>query len=110
MGLRASSECWTAKVDGRAEAMFGLVVESALGGKGTPWMLGSDAIYRHPRAMIRSGEHVLARWLDSTPALSNLVHTGNTRAIRLLRRWGCQIGEGVTLFAGTEFVTFTLSR
>jgi hypothetical protein len=110
IGLRTSVEAWTAKVDGRAEAMFGVVVTSALGGAGTPWMLGSEAVYRHPREMLRFGPLILSRWLDSTPSLSNVISLGNTRALRMLRRWGCQTGGEVIVFAGTEFVTFTLDR
>ena len=60
--------------------------------------------------MIRWGEQVLGRWLDSTPHLSNLVSRSNTPAIRMLRRWGAEIGREVIMFAGTEFVTFTLER
>ena len=108
--LVASSEAWTAKVDGVPEAMFGLVITNALCGTGRPWMLGSEAIYRHPRAMIRGGDAILRRWLDSTPSLSNYVSSGNHRAIRLLRRWGCKIGEEVIMFAGMEFVMFTAER
>ena len=106
--LRASSECWTAKVNGRPEAMFGLVVESALGGKGKPWMLGTDEIYRHPRQMLRGGRFMLNRWLDSIPHLSGAVSMDNARAIRMLRRWGFQIGSEVIASTGVEFVTFTL--
>ena len=110
LAMMQSSECWTARVDGRPEAMFGIAVTSALGGLGKPWMLGTDAIYRYPRDMLRNGEALLARWLDSTPNLSGLVSLGNTRAIRMLRRWGCIIEEGGDMFAGTEFATFTLTR
>lgn len=109
-GLRTSSEAWTVKHDGKPIAMLGLRVTSALGGTGIPWMLGSEEIYRHPREMIRWGEQVLGRWLDSTPHLSNLVSRSNTPAIRMLRRWGAEIGREVIMFAGTEFVTFTLER
>ena len=90
--------------------MFGLSVTSALGGQGTPWMLGTEAIYDHPRLMLRYGRRVLARWLDSTPSLSNLVSVDNARAIRLLRRWGCEIG-GETVTLGTvRFVMFRMER
>lgn len=109
-GLRTASEAWTVKHDGKPIAMFGLRVTSALGGTGVPWMLGTEEVYRHPREMIRWGEQVLGRWLDSTPTLWNYVSTGNSPAIRMLRRWGCKIGREVIMFAGTEFVTFTLER
>jgi hypothetical protein len=110
IGLRASSICFTAKVDGRPEAMLGLVVNNALCGDGTPWMLGTDAIYDHPREMLTWGPRILALMLDSTPRLSNVVAIENTRAIRFLRRLGFAIREGVIVFAGTEFVTFEMER
>lgn len=109
-GLRTASEAWTAKVDGKPAAMFGLRVTSALSGTGVPWMLGTDEVYRHPREMIRWGSLILGRWLDSTPSLSNYVSVGNAPAIRMLRRWGFEIGEEVTMFAGTGFVTFRMER
>jgi len=106
-GLVASTLCLTALVDGRPEAMFGLVVNSALAGEGAPWMLGTEAIYDHPRAMLRWGPRFVAAMLDSTPALSNLVSVDNARAIRFLRRLGFSIGEDSMMFANTEFVTFS---
>lgn len=108
--LAQSSDIWTAKVDGVPEAMFGLVVTNAMCGVGRPWMLGSDAIYDHPREMLTCGRIILARWLDSTPEMHGLVSARNDRAIRLLRRWGCQLGREVIVFAGTEFITFTMER
>jgi ribosomal protein S18 acetylase RimI-like enzyme len=109
-GFIGSSLCWTATVDGRPEAMFGLVVRSALGGEGVPWMLGTEAIYQHPREMLRAAPGVLATFFNSTPRLSNLVAVSNARAIRFLRRCGFEIREEVILFAGTEFVAFSQER
>lgn len=107
--LAQSSEAWTAKVDGVPEAIFGLVITNALCGAGKPWMLGSDAIYDHPREMLKSGHYLLQSWLDSMRTLEGYVWSGNDRAIRMLRRWGCSIEKGGDLlFAGTEFYTFTL--
>lgn len=109
LGLQCPGEAWTAKVDGVPEAMFGLHVVSALGRVAHPWMLGSDAIYRYPRMMLRHGKRVVDRWLDSTN-LSNFVSADNARAIRMLRRWGFEIGKEVIPFAGVEFLTFTMER
>lgn len=109
-GLMASDDCVTALVDGRPEAMFGRVIESALGGRGTPWMLGTDEIYRHPRAMLSVGPQIIAGWRDSTPYLSNIVAVRNVRAIRVLRAWGFTIWEEVILTAGVEFVRFSMGE
>jgi hypothetical protein len=110
LGLQSPGEAWTAKVDGRPEAMFGLNVESALGGIAHPWMLGSDAIYQHPREMIRWGEGLVRRWVDSYGALSNLVSVQNAPAIRMLRRWGFDIGTEIVERAGVSFVEFSMER
>ena len=110
LGLRGSTHCYTAKVDGRAEAMFGLVVKSALGGEGTPWMLGTEAVYRQPRAFLRCAPGILNLFFDSTPRLSNLVAVENDRAIRMLRRLGFQLGEGVIFISGVRFLPFSTER
>jgi ribosomal protein S18 acetylase RimI-like enzyme len=102
--LCSSSEAWTAKVDGRPEAMFGIVVASALSGIGHPWMLGSEEIYRHPKQMMRGGRRFLSRWYDSTPDMSVLVARQNVRAIRFLRGCGFAAGREVIMFAGVEFM------
>jgi hypothetical protein len=109
-GLMGSLWSVTAKVDGRAEAMFGLVVESAIDGTGTPWMLGTDEIYRHGRALLRIGPECVARCLDSSRDLSNLVSVANLRAVALLRRWGFTIGEDVQMIGGVAFVQFRMTR
>jgi ribosomal protein S18 acetylase RimI-like enzyme len=109
-GLLSSSMCLTAMVDGRPEAMFGLVVTNALCGEGSPWMLGSDAIYRHPRTMLRWGPRILSAMFDSTPVLENLVAGDNHRAIRFLRRIGFTIGKEVIMIAGISFVPFSQER
>ena len=109
-GLLSSSLCLTATVDGRPEAMFGLVVTNALCGEGSPWMLGTDAIYRHPRAMLRWGPRIISTMLDSTPALENLVAEDNSRAVRLLRRICFTIGKEVIMIAGTSFIAISQER
>jgi hypothetical protein len=109
-GLIASTPCLTALVDGRPEAMFGLVVTSALAGEGTPWMLGTEAIYEHPRAMLRWGPRFVAAMLDSTPALSNLVAMGNARAIGMLGRWGFDISREPVAIGDVAFLTFRKER
>jgi hypothetical protein len=111
LGLIASEMCWTAKVDGRPEAMMGLVVESAISGEGTPWFLGTDEVYRHGREMVAWGPRILRAMLDSTPRLSNLVGSFNRPAIRLLRRWGFEVREEVIMSAGgVEFFAFSMGR
>lgn len=105
-GLNASTICLTALVDGKPEAMMGLVVVSAIEGLGRPWMLGTDEIFRHGRELIAWGPGILSGMFDSTPRMSNLVSSTNARAIRLLRRWGFAVEEQEEMIGGVAFRKF----
>ena len=109
-GLAESTLAWTAKVDGRPEAMFGLVVVSAIEALGRPWLLGTDAVFAHGRALLAEGPGLIAAMLDSTPRLENLVSATNTRAIALLRRWGFTLEEDRQMIGNIEFQTFGVAR
>jgi hypothetical protein len=110
LGLIGSVHVLTAKLNGRPEAMMGLTPVSAIEGTGAPWFLGTEAVYDHPRAMLALGPKVLAIWRDSSPSLSNVVAQENVRAIRMLRRWGFEIGSEVTMIGGVAFLTFSMER
>lgn len=106
--ISASSKVWTALVDGRPEAMFGVVVDSALTGDATPWFLGTDEVYRHGRALLMWGPGIIARLCDSRLTLRNLVSARNSRAIRLLRHWGFIVGKEQVMVRGVAFLPFEL--
>lgn len=86
---------------------MGLTPVSLIDGTGRPWMLGSDAIYDHPREMLRQVRPMLARMQQDCPVLENWVATGNERAIRFLRRCGFAFHE-TTAARGLEMVRFAL--
>jgi hypothetical protein len=104
--LLASSKAFTALVDDRPEAMFGLVVNSALTGEGAPWFLGTDVVWRHARALLIFGPSLLAHFHDSTARLSGLVSGDNAAAIRLLRRWGFSVSADMSMVGGVGFCAF----
>lgn len=104
--LAASTIAITAFADVRAEAMFGLVVTNALCGQGSPWMLGTEAIYRHPRAMIGMGPGWLRTMAAMAPCLSGQVAAANARAIRLLQGWGFAMGDVASVRGGVSFLPF----
>lgn len=108
LGLAGSIDVFTAKLDGRPEAMMGLVPVNALTGEGSPWFLGTEAVYDNPRAMLAFAPHVLGKWRDSTPCLESIVANGNARAIRLLRKWGFTIGNDVRMVGDVPFVSFRM--
>lgn len=109
LGMKAG-EAWTVLVDGTPHAMFGMVVTSALDGQGQPWMLGTDEVYRHGRDMLTLGKHRLDRLFDSIKFASNLVSAANTRAIRLLERWGFVVEREETMIGDVPFRIFWQER
>lgn len=101
-----SEKAWTALVNDRPEAMFGLVVEDLIGGIGTPWFLGTDEVYRHGRDLIMHGPGILARMGDSIRVARNLVSARNDRAIRLLGKWGFTVSKDEVMVRGVAFRHF----
>ena len=106
LALLSSEKAWTALLDDKPEAMFGVVVESVLTGEGTPWFLGTNEVYRHGRELLMWGPGLVERMCDSCPRLSNLVSSRNRRAIRLLGRWGFTVGEEEVIVRGIPFRPF----
>lgn len=105
-GLMTSSKAWTALVDGQPEAMFGVACVSVLGASGSPWFLGTEEVYRHPREMLMWGPGMIERLSDSSLRLSNLVSARNARAIRLLKKWGFTVHEEEVDVRGVAFRYF----
>lgn len=106
LGIMLSEQCWTALVDGQPEAMFGVVVESALTGEATVWFLGTNEVYRHGRELLMWGPGIISRLCDSRRRLGNLVSRRNRPAIRLLKRWGFTVGEEEAIVRGVPFLPF----
>lgn len=106
LALLTSDKAWTALVDDQPEAMFGVVVDSAIGAEGTPWFLGTDEVYRHGRELLQWGPGIIARLCDSRLTLRNLVSSRNTRAIRLLGKWGFAVDEEEIEVRGVPFRRF----
>ena len=107
LGLATSGKAWTALVDGKPEAMFGVVVEDLINGLGTPWFLGTDEVYRHGRELLMWGPGFVSRLGDSLRRLDNLVSARNRQAIRLLSRWGFTVEEEDIMVRGVAFRRFS---
>ena len=92
--------------DGTPVAMFGLHITNALCGHATPWFLGTERVFMHPRELLCIGRRVLSWWRGEFVSLENIVSVENERAIRLLRHWGADIGDKEELHRGIAFVPF----
>lgn len=108
LGLSCSLWTLTAKVGGKPEAMMGLSPVSMIEGRGQPWMLGSEAIYDHPREMIGNVRDIVALMRSDCPKLENWVAVGNVRARRFLRHVGFTFDDGAVDIGGVEMVRFSL--
>jgi hypothetical protein len=107
-GLRNSLWTLTAIVDGRPEAMFGVVPRSMVESAGIAWFLGTDRIYGCGRSMLTKGREVIALMRRTFSTLENVVSADNDRAIRLLKRWGFSVGDEVSVYGGVAFLPFRM--
>lgn len=89
-GVRSSAWSLTALIDGEVAAIIGVAPlrGSLLTDTGVPWMLGTDLVPRHRRALTRVAPGYIARMLQTYPHLINAVHARNTVAVNWLRRVG----------------------
>lgn len=92
LSLRASVAAWTAKVDGRPEAMFGVSTLSLLGGEGSPWLLMTEDAVKQARSLLVDARRYSDLLQAMYPVLSNNVHADNAVAIRWLSRLGYTVG------------------
>lgn len=93
LSLRSSLFAWTAKVDGRPEAMFGASARSMLDGEGSPWLLLTDDAARQAKALVRLGRRYSDGLLLEFRTLRGNVHADNATAIRWLKHLGYAIGD-----------------
>lgn len=86
--------------------MFGVCPLDLMAGRGSPWLLASDAMLDHATDLMRLGPKVIRWWQETFTTMENLVSLENVKAIALLRYWGAQIGEDVKEYGGLAFVRF----
>ena len=86
--VSGSTHAWTARADGELLACFGVAPLSFLTGVGSPWLLGTDVLNRHPRELMSKARKYLPFMLGIFPHLINFVHVDNARSIRWLSRLG----------------------
>lgn len=87
----SSGFCWTARREGALMAVFGvapIAFTGQWGGFGSPWMLGTPLLDRHPRILQRLAPEYVQIMLKAFPHLMNFVHAKNTRSVRWLKRLG----------------------
>lgn len=104
-GLRSSVAAWTARLEGRPVAMFGVSPLSLIEGRGQPWMLGTDAVALCGPAVMRLSRRYLALMHSLFPRLENRVSVRNDVAIRWLSYLGFEFGASA-VFGGESMREF----
>lgn len=108
-GIRRSVQCWTARVDGRMAAIFGVAPYGTLTSSiGVPWLLGTPEVPKHRRILARHARPYIAGMLAVYPHLLNAVHAENTVAVHWLQRMGFKLGPAFTAPSGATFHTFEM--
>lgn len=81
---RGSTSCWVVLIDGQPEVIFGVGDLNVLAGIGSPWLLGSDAVWRHRKEFLRRSRVWLRQLLGRYSVLRNVVDCRNGASIRWL--------------------------
>lgn len=94
--------------DGRLIGLFGCA-GNLLDDAGTPWMIGTDAIEKQGRALIRIAPRYIQQMKSLFPQLANVVDVRNRRSINWLKRMGFRFHPATPLGPqGLPFYPFTM--
>jgi hypothetical protein len=91
--VEATSRMWAAVIDGQVECIFG--IGEATRQVGVPWMLATDAVVEHQRALVEDALSIVEDMQEAYPLLTNFVHSDNTAAIAWLRHLGFSFGDPI---------------
>jgi hypothetical protein len=93
--IEMSDRVWTGVLEGQPACLFGVAPGSILGAVGTPWLVSTPAIDRHPIAFLRACQPALRRMQSDYYVLRNFVDVRNTRVKRWLTWLGFELQEPV---------------
>lgn len=107
-----SSHLWTAADPTDLPiAIFGVAPVSLLAGVGSPWLLGTERVFDHPRTLVIEGRRYLSRMRETYPDLFNYVDARNEQSIRWLKRVGFTVHPAAPYGAeGLPFHKFEITR
>lgn len=105
------SKCYSVKMKGNTEAMFG-VVSAELADQpktGVVWFLGSNEVFKFPVSLVKLGKAYVNEWLEEFDILMNLVDERNKKHIEWLKRIGFIFTESKKL-NGYNFRRFYIKK
>lgn len=106
--IAVSSHAWTAFLGDRIAMVGGVAdIGSLLGGNiGSPWLLGSSAMFKRPGVLTRTGHRYVAFMHTIYPELQNLIDSRNATSIAWLQRLGFTVHADRPVPCGPDRLTF----
>lgn len=87
-----SSEAWTVCLpDGTPICIFGIGDDTQ--GNGIPWMIGTDEMIKHRKALIRDARKWITKQHEVYPLLYNYADGRNTAHLNWLRHLGFKVSD-----------------
>ena len=93
--VQHSSEVWALLVDGRLMFIAGVGEVSLLSSTGSPWLLGTTLIVKHPKVFLSYTRKIIKDMQKTHQTLVNFVDVRNTVAIRYLKHMGFTLYDAV---------------
>ena len=84
LGLKRSRYATVVTFDGVPSVIYGLANCCMLTGIGSPWMLASENVNNHLRALLKLSPPIVREMLEICPKLYNYVDVRNRQSIRWL--------------------------
>lgn len=98
-------------VGGELNAILGVcpVSNMILNTSGSPWMLGTDAVYRNKRVLCQEYGRIIGQMLNEFSFLVNYVDSRNKPAVRFLKKAGFTLEDAKPFgLHGVPFHRFTM--
>ena len=96
-GFARSVRCWTALVDDKPVAIFGVAPISILTGEAAPWLLATDGAHKVRKRFLIESMSYVKEMLSLYPVLRNAVHVDNKASIRWLNWLGFDILDALPI-------------
>ncbi|MWF13611.1 hypothetical protein [Escherichia coli] len=111
VGLKISTFSCAGLINGRVVTIFGVAPGSMIGGTGTPWLVGTDALEKYQRTFLRRCRKVVNAMLIVYPYLENYVDERNHVAKAWLHWLGFRLEDAAPFgVAGLKFHRFHMER
>lgn len=91
--IKVSDLCWTARVDNRLMAIFGVAPVNLLASEGRPWLIGTPLVDTHPKIFLENCGKYIDLMADRYETMHNYVDARNVKSIRWLSWLGFEISE-----------------